>query len=325
MEDPFRHGYVLVEGTRLHWAELGGTDAAASSATPVVLLHGLTDSHLTWKSVAPLLARDRRVLMPDLPGCGLSSRPDASYALDWHARVIARWLESMGLTQVDFVGHSFGGGVAQVLLLECPERIRRIVLVASGGLGRDVGFWLKLATFPKMVEYFGQPFMAFGTRRALGGAHERSSEQDVKALSRMNNERGTARAFSRTVRDVIDWRGQTRLFSQRASEVLVFPPIAVFWGDLDTLIPIAHGKALVAATEGIELRVFSGCGHYLHQQQPEAFVNALREFLDDPSAPHARLRAPAAIQKAPALLLKRIAGSVARSVQRLRGHAEHVP
>jgi pimeloyl-ACP methyl ester carboxylesterase len=324
VQDPFRHGRVLVEGASLHWAELSGNGAREVAAPPVVLLHGLTDSHLTWKSVAPLLARDRRVLMPDLPGCGLSSRPDASYALDWHAHMIARWLESLGLTEVDIVGHSFGGGVAQVLLLECPERIRRIVLVASGGLGRDVGFWLKLATFPKMVEYFGQPFMSFGTRRALGGAHERSSAQDVKALSRMNAERGTARAFSRTVRDVIDWRGQRRLFSQRASTVTVFPPITVFWGDRDTLIPIAHAEALVAATEGIRLKVFPGCGHYLHQQQPEAFVNALREFLDDPNAPRARLRAPAASEKEPPPLLRRIMESAARRMQRLRRNDEHV-
>jgi pimeloyl-ACP methyl ester carboxylesterase len=321
VQDPIRHGRVLVEGTSLHWAELGES-GVATSATPVVLLHGLTDSHLTWKSIAPLLARDRRVLMPDLPGCGLSSRPDASYELSWHARVIARWLESMRLDQVDIVGHSFGGGVAQVLLLECPERIRRIVLVASGGLGRDVGFWLKLATFPKVVEYFGQPFMGFGTRRALGGAHERSSVQDVAALSEMNAERGTARAFSRTVRDVIDWQGQRRLFSQRASEVSVFPPIAVFWGDRDTLIPITHGEAFVASTEGVELKVFSGCGHYLHQQQPEAFVDALREFLDDPSAPPARLRVATAERKAPAPIPKRIARTVVRGLQRLRDSTE---
>lgn len=323
VQDPFRHGRVLVEGTRLHWAELGG-NGAATSAPPVVLLHGLTDSHLTWNSVAPLLARDRRVLMPDLPGCGLSSRPDASYELGWHARVIARWLQSMGLTEVDIVGHSFGGGVAQVLLLECPERIRRIVLVAPGGLGRDVGFWLKLATFPKVVEYFGQPFMGFGTRRALGGAHERSSEHDVKALSQMNAARGTARAFSRTVRDVIDWRGQRRLFSHRSDEVSVFPPIAVFWGDRDTLIPIAHGEAFVAATEGVELKVFSDCGHYLYQQQPEAFVDALREFLDDPSAPPARLRVTALEPKQPAPIPKRIVRAVVRGLQRLRAGAEQM-
>src|SRR5689334_17757516 len=70
-----RHAFVSVEGMRLHWAELGETTERA----PVVLLHGLNDSYLTWKRVAPALALDRRVLMPDLPGYGLSDRPDASY------------------------------------------------------------------------------------------------------------------------------------------------------------------------------------------------------------------------------------------------------
>ena len=314
---------MLVEGTNLHWAELGG-ESAVDSATPVVLLHGITDSHLTWRSVAPLLARDRRVLMPDLPGCGLSSRPDASYALEWHAHVMARWLEAIDLREVDIVGHSFGGGVVQMMLLECPERIRRIVLVASGGLGREVGFWLKLATaFPFMVEHFGQPFMGFGTRRALGGAHELSSAEDVAALSVMNAMRGTARAFSRTARDVIDWRGQRRLFTQRAHEVATFPPIAVFWGDQDSLIPIAHGEAFVAAAEGARFQVFAGCGHYLYQQQPEAFVAALREFLDDPTAPPVRLRPPVvgeprAAERQPALLPRRIAQAASRALQRLR-------
>jgi pimeloyl-ACP methyl ester carboxylesterase len=317
MPEVVHHGRMLVEGTSLHWVELGG--AGSGTAPPVVLLHGITDSHLAWNSVAPLLARDRRVLVPDLPGCGLSSRPDASYALRWHAHVIACWLEAMGLSEVDIVGHSFGGGVVQMLLLECPQRIRRIVLVASGGLGREVGFWLKLATaFPMAVEHLGQPFMSFGTRRALGHAHELSSARDVAALSDMNAEKGTARAFSRTARDVIDWRGQRRLFSQRASEVSTFPPIAVFWGDRDTLIPIAHGRAFVAATEGTRFKVFEGCGHYPFQQQPEAFVAALREFLDDPTAPPVRLRAPTAQAREPAALARRVVRVVSRTVQRLR-------
>lgn len=59
----------------------------------------------------------------------LSGRPDASYELRWYAHVMARWLDTLKLSTVDVVGHSFGGGVAQTMLLECPERIRR--------LGRD--------------------------------------------------------------------------------------------------------------------------------------------------------------------------------------------
>ena len=285
MTDEPRHSFVSIDGMRLHWAELGD----ATDTVPVVLLHGIVDAHLTWKPVGGALATDRRVLMPDLLGCGLSERPDASYELGWHARVIARWLETLGLESVDVVGHSFGGGVAQMLLLECPTRIRRMVLVASGGLGRSVGFWLRLATLPRVVELFGQPFMAFGTRRALGGASA-ISKQDIAELSALNAQPGSARAFARTVRDVIDWRGQRRVFSQRAHEVTQLPPVAVLWGNRDAIIPIAHAKAFTDSVEGVVFKQFDGCGHYLHQEQPEAFVTAVRDFLDDPSAMAIRLK-----------------------------------
>jgi pimeloyl-ACP methyl ester carboxylesterase len=164
-----------------------------------------------------------------------------------------------------------------------------MVLVASGGLGRRVGFWLRLATFPRVVELFGQPFMAFGTRRALGGASV-MSQQDIEELSTLNAQCGSARAFARTVRDVIDWRGQRRIFYQRAHEVTRLPPVAVFWGDRDAIIPIAHATAFTASVEGVVFKHFDGCGHYLHQEQPEAFVAAVREFLDDPSAIAVRLK-----------------------------------
>jgi pimeloyl-ACP methyl ester carboxylesterase len=277
---------IRIDGARVHWVELG----EPNDQPPLVLLHGLMDSHLTWRQVAPALALGRRVLMPDLLGCGHSDRPNASYTLEWHASIVCKWLATLELPQVDIVGHSYGGGVAQVLLLHCLERVRRLLLVASGGLGREVGFWLKFASFPHFVERYGQPFMAFGTRRAIGGKRETSSREDVLALAAMNANRGTARAFSRTVRDVIDFRGQTRLFFQRAHLLRTLPPIRVFWGDCDPLIPMRHGQALVAATENVELQVFERCGHYLHQEQPELFVRAALGFLNDPHVPSAILR-----------------------------------
>jgi pimeloyl-ACP methyl ester carboxylesterase len=96
-----------------------------------VLLHGLSDSYSSWMHLVPWLAQDRRVLVPDLPGHGLSARPDASYELKWYAHMMARWLESRGLESVDVVGHSFGGGVALMMLPECRRRIRRLILVSS--------------------------------------------------------------------------------------------------------------------------------------------------------------------------------------------------
>lgn len=278
--------FIEVEGIRLHWAEAG----EASGVPPVVLLHGLTNSCRSWSQVAPLLAADRRVLMPDLPGHGQSERPNADYALHWHARVVSRWLELLGVQQADVVGHSFGGGVAQMLLLECPERIRRLVLVAAGGLGKGVGWWLRLASLPGVVEYLGQPFMAFGTRLALSSERDGVTREEIRALSRLNAQSGSARALARSVRDVIDWRGQRRNFRDRAHEIETLPSILVLWGDRDTIIPMAQGRAFAESLDGVIFKIFKGAGHYLHNEQPEAFVRAVREFLDDPTAPATRLK-----------------------------------
>jgi pimeloyl-ACP methyl ester carboxylesterase len=280
------HHFTDVEGCRLHWVDVG----ESAAKPPLVLLHGLNDCHLTWKSVLPGLMGDRRVLVPDLPGHGLSGRPDASYKLGWYAHVIARWFDALGLDTVDVVGHSFGGGVAQVTLLESSARIRRLVLVSSGGLGREIAVALRLASLPGLVERFGQPFMGTGTRLALKVTGELLSKEEVASLSAMNARGGSARAFARTVRDIIDWRGQRQTFFKRANELTHLPAIAVFWGDRDQIIPATHAQALADCLEGIRVRLFNGCGHYPHHQQQGAFVNALRDFLDDPTVPQARLR-----------------------------------
>jgi len=92
------------------------------------------------------------------------------------------------------------------------------------------------------------------------------------------------------VRDVIDWRGQRRTFFERAHELGVMPPIAVCWGDRDSIIPVAHGAAFAQAVDGVVFKRFEGAGHYVHDEQPAAFAQTVREFLDDPGILPARLK-----------------------------------
>lgn len=300
LEQP--HCFARVDGCRLHWVDCHGTEP---NGPPLVLLHGLSDSYSSWMHLVGRLARERRVLVPDLPGHGLSARPDASYELGWYAHMMARWLESRGLESVDVVGHSFGGGVALMMLPECRRRIRRLILVSSGGLGREISFLLRLASIPYLVERFGQPFMGPATRLGLMATGGAFAQQDVAKRSAMNARGGSARAFARTVRDIIDWRGQRRSFLERPPD-LALPPIAVFWGDRDAVIPISHARALAQSMDGVRLTVFDGCGHYPHHQQPEAFVRAVDSFLGDPSVRAARpasmgaTRAPLALAMQPA-------------------------
>jgi pimeloyl-ACP methyl ester carboxylesterase len=105
------------------------------------------------------------------------------------------------------------------------------------------------------------------------------------------------------VRDIIDWRGQRRSFLERPPD-LALPPIAVFWGDRDAVIPISHAKTLAQSMDGVRLTVFDGCGHYPHHQQPEAFVRAVGGFLGDPSVRAARAASTGVARAALALAMQ---------------------
>jgi pimeloyl-ACP methyl ester carboxylesterase len=295
------HSFVrVIEGVKLHWAEYG----RAGIWPPVVLLHGLNDSHLTWEQIAPELARDRRVLVLDLPGHGLSDRPDAGYEIEWYARLVVSWMDALELPAVDIVGHSFGGGIALMLLGLCRHRIRRLVLAAPGGLGREIAFVLRLAALPGVVEHLGQPFMALGMRLALGRWGLELPAPRIADLNAMNARPGTARAFARTARDLVNWRGQRHSFFRRAHELDDLPPIAVLWGNRDAIIPFAHGKALLGAVEGARFVELDGCGHFLHHDDPGAFVRAVRSALDAPFWPPMRLRASARAREATGIVAR---------------------
>ena len=282
----WRHRFTRVDGVELHWAELG----ERSHKPPVLLLHGLNDCYGTWREAAPRLARDRLVLAPDLPGHGLSARPDASYELGWYAGIVARWLDVAGFETGDVVGHSFGGGIAQMMLLECAARMRRLVLVSSGGLGREIAISLRLAAIPMVIERWGQRFMGPCTKLAVKAMGDVVSPEDLARLCRMNAQVGSARAFARTVHDIIDLRGQRRCFFDRAHELPALPPIAVLWGDRDRVLPFAHAEALASSVDGVRLVRFDGCGHYPHHEKPAVFAHHVREFLDAAHAEAARVR-----------------------------------
>jgi pimeloyl-ACP methyl ester carboxylesterase len=283
--------FVHVHGTDLHWTELG-------SGPPLILLHGLTDSHRSWRLAAPILARTHRVLMPDLPGHGLSGRPDTSYSIEWYAQVIRAWLDHLKIESADFVGHSFGGGIAQILVRDDRPRIRRLCLVSSGGLGREVLVLLRLAAAtPGLVDPIVQPLMSTGTRIAMPILGHHFSNDDVTHLSWMNAMPGTARALGRTVRGVISWRGQRKTLFDHAHELNDLPPIAVFWGDRDPVVPFKHGVAMAKRFHHVTLQRFDRCGHYPHHERAEDFARHLLAFLDDDQALPARFKLTPALPR----------------------------
>ena len=122
----------------------------AGSGPPVVLIHGMVNSSRHWERVALKLAERYTVIAPDLLGHGDSAAVRGDYSLGAHAASIRDLLAVIGVDRATVVGHSLGGGVAMQFFYQFPQRVERLVLVSSGGLGREVSPLLRSMALPGM-------------------------------------------------------------------------------------------------------------------------------------------------------------------------------
>ncbi|MFI5308239.1 MAG: alpha/beta fold hydrolase [Polyangiales bacterium] len=256
------------------------------SGPALLLIHGIGNDLSTWNEVIADLARDHTVIAPDLLGHGRSEKPRADYSVAAYANGMRDLLSVLDIERVTVVGHSLGGGVATQFAYQYPARCERLVLVSSGGVARDVHPLLRLATVPAADVAMGlvqAPLVEQATRWtfALLSAldHDIAIDRDI-VLAMLDGLRHAAarRAFVRTLRSVVDLRGQVVTMLDRCYLAADMPTLLV-WGARDAVIPLEHGKLAHAAMPGSRLEVFEGAGHFPHRREPQRFVTLLRDFL----------------------------------------------
>jgi pimeloyl-ACP methyl ester carboxylesterase len=265
----------------------------AGSGPPVVLVHGMVNSSRHWESVALRLADRYTVIAPDLIGHGDSATPRGDYSLGAHAASIRDLLAAIGIESATIVGHSLGGGVAMVFFYQFPQRTERLVLVSSGGLGRDVSPLLRSAALPGasgLLALAAHPralslLTALGDRLNARGSRKGVYVHAIARALRPLEERGSREAFLQTLRSVIDVRGQR--VSARDRLYLLGPvPTLIVWGERDNTIPLAHGHDAHHAIPGSRFETLPRAAHFPHIEDPEGLARVLKDFLDT-SEPHA--------------------------------------
>jgi pimeloyl-ACP methyl ester carboxylesterase len=259
----------------------------AGSGPVVVLIHGITSNSATWKRVMPSLARHFTVIAPDLAGHGQSDKPKGDYSLGAHASGIRDLLLMLGHERASIVGHSLGGGIALQFSYQFPERCERLVLVDSGGLGRDVSMLLRAATLPGSE--FVLPFLA-ATRlldagefagRLLGrfGLHARTDLEEMARGHATLSDAEARAAFVHTLRSVVEPGGQ-RVDASNRLYLAEHIPFLLIWGERDSIIPVAHGRIAHEHVPGSRLEVFQSSGHFPQLDEPERFIETLVDFMD---------------------------------------------
>ncbi len=287
----------------IHHLTLHGHDVAYRSeghGETLLFLHGIAGDSRTWLEAMRRLAPRYRVLAPDLPGHGDSAKPMGDYSLGAHANFVRDLLQAIRVDRATLVGHSLGGGVALQLTYQYPELCERMVLVSSGGLGRDVSPLLRALSLPGAEAVLSLAFPAFVLRRGealrrwcrdRGIRAPRLAERWNAYASLADGE--TRRAFVRELRAVIDRGGQVVSANDRL--YLAHHPTLIVWGDRDSVIPVAHAHVAHQAIPGSRLEIFAGADHFPHAEFPDRFAEVLAAFVEStgpgsnrPGAPDVR-------------------------------------
>jgi pimeloyl-ACP methyl ester carboxylesterase len=260
----------------------------AGSGPVVLLVHGIAGTCEQWADVAPILAETHTVIAPDLLGHGQSAKPIGDYSLGAYAVSMRDLLIALGHRRATVVGHSLGGGIAMQFAYEYPVFCERLVVVSSGGLGREVHPLLRAATLPgaELVLPLIASERVLGLGGALGGFLARAGVRagpDIAEMARGYASLADAearRAFLHTVRAVIDYSGQRVSAVDRLYLTSMLPSLIV-WGRRDPLIPAVHAEQAHRLMPGSRLEIFETAGHFPQLDDPVRFAGVLREFLED--------------------------------------------
>ena len=265
----------------------------AGEGPTILLIHGIAGSSTTWRAVMPALAEHYTVIAPDLLGHGHSAKPRGDYSLGAYASGIRDLLAVLGQERGTLVGHSLGGGVAMQFAYQFPEWAQRLVLVASGGLGKEVSPLLKAVTLPG-AEYV-LPLLLHRRIREMasgpglwpaGWAGDRATPWlRCGAATRRLTDRHGQMAFIHTVRSVIDIAGQ-RVSAHDRLYLAEAVPTLIVWGDHDRIIPVAHAYRAAEAIPSARLEILEGAGHFLPWQDADRFLAVLEDFLETTNPAH---------------------------------------
>jgi 4,5:9,10-diseco-3-hydroxy-5,9,17-trioxoandrosta-1(10),2-diene-4-oate hydrolase len=216
-----------------------------------------------------------RVLVPDLPGFGFSSKPtDVEYHLDYFCASMFGLLDHLHIARCAVVGNSLGGAIALGMALEKPERISALILMAPGGL-------------EEREAYFAMPAMSLMTQVFSGGVNRDSLAEFVRT--------GLVFDGSKVSETLMDQRWEIyQLQNDQVMKSMVVPnmsgrlgeltcPVLVFWGANEKMMPESGFRTLADNIDDVRLVMVSRCGHWVMLEHPRLFNRTSLDFLSGAS------------------------------------------
>jgi poly(3-hydroxyoctanoate) depolymerase len=247
--------------------------AVTTDAPPLLLINGLGANLEMWQPLTAALG-GRALVAFDAPGTGESPAPSFPPRLPSLANTLSTMLDELGLQQVDALGYSFGGALAQQLAKQSPERVRRLILAATTyGLGSRPGSMIAWSMIMTPLRYHSRTALAIIAPYAMGGRSARDpSIVDPHAAARLSRP-PSLWGYQSQLSATLGWTSRPWLgrITQRT---------LVLAGDQDPINPLANGRTLARCIPDARLVVIRGGGHAFLLDQPREAATAIARFVD---------------------------------------------
>jgi pimeloyl-ACP methyl ester carboxylesterase len=268
---------VLVQSQRIAYLDVG-------AGPPVILIHGFGGSMWQWEHQQRALSRHFRVLTLDLPGSGLSDKPDIEYRPDQLLAFCTGFMDALEIPRATLIGNSMGAGLAIGMALTHPARVDKLVLI--GGLPPHVKEKLTSPTIRRAIETRAPAWLISAGNWLFGGLVTESVLREIvhdpsvltpAVIERSNRNRqrpGLIKPIM-AVRDNLPlWESG---FATRIGTIT--QPTLVIWGEEDQVFPIPVGEELHRSIKGSRFARISGAGHIPQWEQPDLVNQSLIEFI----------------------------------------------
>lgn len=266
---------IVATGIRTNYHDVG-------TGFPVLLIHGSgpgVTAWANWRLAMPVLAKQARVIAPDMVGFGFTERPDGfAYTMDAWVRQAIGLLDALKLDQVDLVGNSFGGALSLALAIRHPQRVRRLVLMGAAGVEFELT--------PGLDAVWGYTPLLDNMRKLLDiFAFDRGLVTDELARLRYDAsiQPGFQEAFS-SMFPAPRQRWVASLASPEADIQALPHETLIIHGREDQVLPLSNSIRLNALISRSQLHVFGRCGHWTQIEHAARFAQLVGNFLAEEDA-----------------------------------------
>jgi pimeloyl-ACP methyl ester carboxylesterase len=251
---------IKVDGRDVHYYTAG-------QGEPLVVIHGGGGDARTWRDNIVELSEKYTVYAPDLPGYGGSQPLDGKYYIPELSAFLGSFASNLGLERFYLMGHSMGGGVALDYALKSPQKIKKLVLVSSLCLGREIAFWVRLFSIPAFLRSMG--LLTISILKGIKWLAERLNPAEfIMPLSPASVTIGG---------NITTLRQQSVVLENRLAEISV--PTLLVWGSRDPIVPVKHAYQAAKVIPDCHIKVFEKRGHNVHRDALEDFSSTLTGFL----------------------------------------------